>query len=264
MRMLNRLVRLAASGLILAGAATAAGASELRADTACTVAREMRGFAGDLAASRSLIADGGKLTVVALGSSSTFGVGSSSQDRTYPAILRQELGRLLPGHQIEVVNAGIAGNSAHQMYQRIDDDVLGEEPKLVIWQTGIFDAINDVGIDRFKRILRKGIAKLREAGVDVVLMDQIPLPRMERFPSYPAYVAALHEVAVETGTPVFRRNDMVAMLLGEGRLRPEEVLPAEGQQHQVDASYYCVGVNLARTLAEKLSPRAVPEVAVTR
>lgn len=264
MRTLGRLLRLAASCLVISGAASAAGASELRSDTGCSVARTLRSFDGDLSASRSAIADGGKLTVVALGSSSTFGVGSSSNDRTYPAILRQELGRLMPGHEIEVVNAGVAGNSAHQMYQRIDDDVLGEEPKLVIWQTGIFDAINDVGVDRFKRILRKGIAKLREAGVDVVLMDQIPVPRMERFPSYPAYVAAMQEVGAETGTPVFRRNDMVAMLLAEGRLRPEEILPSEGQQHQVDASYYCVGVNLARTLAEKLSPRAVPESQATR
>lgn len=258
--MRNRSIRLAwASVVMLAAAGMAARASEPRApfDPGCTVAREVRSFDGDLPQARTAIAAGQKLTVVALGSSSTLGSGASSDGRTYPAVMREELVRRLPGHEIEVTNAGIGGNSAHQMYQRIDSDVLQEQPRLVIWQTGVHDAINDIGIEKFKRILRKGIAQLREGGADVVLMDQFPLPRPERFPSFAAYVAALHEVATETATPVFRRYAMLEVLLAERRLKPEELLPM-GSQHLVDASYYCVGVNLARTLAEKLSPRAVP------
>ncbi len=249
-----------ASLVVLAVAGMSARASEPRApfEPGCTVARELRSFAGDLPQARAAIAAGQKLTIVTLGSSSTLGTGASSIDRAYPAVMRDELTRLMPGHEIEVTNAGIGGNSAHQMYQRIDADVLSESPGLVVWQTGVYDAIHDIGVEKFKRILRKGIAQLREGGADVVLMDQFPLPRAERFPAFAAYVAALHEVAVETGTPVFRRNAMLTVLLAEHRLRPEELLPM-GSQHLVDASYYCVGVALARTLAEKLSPRAVSE-----
>ncbi len=64
----------------------------------------------------------------------------------------------------------------------MDSDVLEERPRLVVWQTGVYDAIHDIGVEKFKRILRKGIAKLREASIDVVLMDQFPVPRAERFP----------------------------------------------------------------------------------
>lgn len=226
------------------------------ADVSCAVPAPLRGFAADLPTARAAIADGQKLTIVALGSSSTLGTGASSDERSYPAVLRASLAELLPGHEINVVNAGVGGNSAHQMYQRIDADVLSEQPQLVVWQTGIFDAIQDIGIEKFKRILRKGISRIREGGADVVLMDQLPLPRADRFPAYASYVAALREVAVETDTPVFRRNEFFAVLIAEGRLRQDEMLPGAGD-HLVDGSYHCVGVNLARTLAEKLSPRAV-------
>lgn len=253
------LLALALAGCIAVAAGAARG-SETRApaDPHCAVVRELRAIDGDLPAARAAIAEGQKLTIVALGSSSTLGVGASSDERTYPAVLRQELARLLPGHEVNVVNAGIGGNSAHQMYQRIQSDVLDEEPKLVVWQTGIYDAVHDQGVERFKRILRKGIAMLREGGADVVLMDQIPLPRAERFPSYPAYVEALREVARETATPVFRRHDLLATLVRDGRLSAEDLIPADAQS-RVDGSYHCVGTNLARSLAEKLSPRAVPE-----
>jgi acyl-CoA thioesterase-1 len=203
----------------------------------------------------SAIADGQKLTIVALGSSSTLGHGRLVRGTRLSLGHAAALAALLQGHEIDVINAGVGGNSAHQMYQRIEADVLSEQPKLVIWQTGVFDAIHDIGIEKFKRILRKGIAMIREGGADVLLMDQLPLPRPDRFPAYAGYVAALHEVAVETDTPVFRRSDLFSVLMSEGRLRPDEMLPTAGD-NMVDGSYHCLGVNLARTLAEKLSPRA--------
>ena len=229
--------------------------SRVPTDVSCPVPAALRNFPADLPRARAAIADGQKLTIVALGSSSTFGTGASSEERAYPSVMRAALAALLQGHEIDVINSGVGGNSAHQMYQRIEADVLSEQPKLVIWQTGVFDAIQDIGIEKFKRILRKGIAKIREGGADVVLMDQLPLPRADRFPAYAGYVAALHEVAVETDTAVFRRSDLFSVLISEGRLRADEMLPTAGD-NMVDGSYHCLGVNLARTLAEKLSPRA--------
>jgi acyl-CoA thioesterase-1 len=255
-------IKLIAAGLGLVLSAFAAGAG---ADLPprCAVSTDVRTFAQDLSHARSAIADGEKLIIVALGSSSTQGVGASSEAASYPSVLQDELTRLLPGHDIRVVNAGIGGNSAHQMYLRLDSDVLEEGPKLVIWQTGVTDAIHDIGLDRFKRILRKGITKLREAGVDVVLMDHQPLPHSDRYPFYRDYLAALREVAAETATPLFRRYDVLNQLLTDGRLVPDEMFSSDAL-HRVDGSYFCVGVTLARTIAEKLSPRAAEVAPATR
>lgn len=251
-----------AAGLLAAALtvpAGAAGEAVAAGSARCQVANPTRGFSQELTAARAAFREGRTLTIVALGSSSTLGVGASTPEASYPAVLQTELARLLPGHDIKVVNQGVAGNSALQMFHRMDEDVLSEEPALVVWQTGVSEAINDIGIDKFKRILRKGIAKLREAGVDVVLMDHQPLPRAERYPMYQDYLAALREVAAETDTPVFRRFDVMTELLGDGRLRQDEVFAADSQ-HMVDGGYYCIGMALARSIAEKLSPRAAEMV----
>ncbi|MCZ0735123.1 SGNH/GDSL hydrolase family protein [Phreatobacter sp. AB_2022a] len=246
-----------AASLLVAALTVPAGAQRGAAAGAarCQVANPTRALGQELAQARAAFRDGRALTIVALGSSSTLGVGASSPDASYPAVLQGELARLLPGHDIKVINQGVAGNSALQMFHRMDEDVVEEQPSLVIWQTGVTEAINDIGIDKFKRILRKGIAKLREAGIDVVLMDHQPLPQAERYPMYQDYLAALREVAAETETPVFRRFDVMTELLGDGRLRQDEVFAADSQ-HMVDGGYYCIGMALARSIAEKLSPRA--------
>ncbi len=253
--------KLALAGLtvsLTAAMALATGADPSQPPAPCVVGQEIRGFAQDLPHARAAIAAGQVLNIVALGSSSTQGARASSDERTYPAILQEELTRLLPGHDIKVVNAGVGSNTAHQMYLRLEHDVIGEEPKLVVWQTGIIDAIHDVGIDRFKRILRKGIARLREADIDVVLMDHQPLPNSARYALYRDYMAALREVAAETGTPVFRRYDVMSELIGAGRLRMEDIFTTD-TLNPVDRGYFCIAANLAQTLAAKLSPRAAPE-----
>lgn len=224
----------------------------------CDAGPAVRQLGQDLPRSRAAVAEGRVLTIVTLGSTSTFGAGASSDAATYPGVLESELSRMLPGHVLRVVNAGVSANSAHQMYMRLDDDVLSEEPLLVIWQTGVNDAIHDVGIERFKRILRKGIGRIREAGADVVLMDLQPLRQLDRYPVYADYQAALHAVALETGTPVFRRFSLLGTLLTEGRLRQDEIVSTGHPGHLVDSGYFCVGTNLARSLAEILSPRARP------
>lgn len=225
----------------------------------CAVSSDIRGFTGDLSHARDAIRDGKALVIVTLGSSSTAGSGASSEANTYPAVLEAELARLLPGHEIRVINRGVGGQSATQMYHRIEDEVLSESPALVIWQTGVNDAIQDVGLDRFRRILRKGVAEIRAGGADVLFMDHQPIPRMERYPFYTDYLHALRDVGAEIGAPVYRRFDVMRSLLVDGRLKEEELFSRDNL-HQVDASYYCVGVTLARSIAEKVSARPLETV----
>ncbi len=122
----------------------------------CRVDSLVRSFLQELPNARKAVQEGKSLTIVALGSSSTAGTGASSQDNSYPSLLQGELTRRFPGIEVSVINRGVGGNSAVQMLHRIPDEVLAEEPNLVIWQTGVNDAIYDIGIDKFKRILRKG------------------------------------------------------------------------------------------------------------
>ena len=79
---------------------------------------------------------GEALVIVAIGSSSTQGVGASDQAHTYPALLAEELRRRWPRLAVTVVNKGVGGETAEQMLARFTRDVLPYRPQLVIWQTG--------------------------------------------------------------------------------------------------------------------------------
>ncbi|MBP0573735.1 hypothetical protein J8J27_23835, partial [Mycobacterium tuberculosis] len=120
-----------------------------------------------------------------------------------PARLQAELQARLPKVGVSVVNAGIGGEIAQDMLRRLDRDVIARRPSLVIWQTGVNDAIRDVGEDKVAALIKTGVARMRAAGSDVVLMDLQWLPQPERYPRYAAYQAMLGRSAKDAGVALF-------------------------------------------------------------
>ena len=60
------------------------------------------------------------VTIVAIGSSSTAGVGASAPETTYPSRLEAELKARIPGAAIRVVNHGVSGDQVRDMLARFD------------------------------------------------------------------------------------------------------------------------------------------------
>jgi len=193
-----------------------------------------------------------RLTIVALGSSTTAGSGASEANSSYPAVLEAELRRRLPGREITVINKGVGGQSAYDMLLRMDADVIPEKPSLVIWQTAVNDAIRDIGEEKLAKILKKGIGKLNEAGIDLVLMDLQWLPREDRYPKYDDYRAVLAKTAAENNVPVFPRYGMMRAWSRTKQFTPEELVGMDGL-HVVDAGYRCLAVRLADGIAAALT-----------
>jgi lysophospholipase L1-like esterase len=123
----------------------------------------------------------GKLTrIVALGSSSTAGEGNIAP---YPYRLEVSLrnsyskrdGR--PYHMIDVINRGIGGEEAPKEQDRLKEDVLKEDPCLVIWQIGTNSVWQSAADDpppfeKTIEALQAGIQQLKDAGtIDIILMD---------------------------------------------------------------------------------------------
>src|SRR5690606_19272642 len=136
----------------LAGPASAGG---------CTVPPELVTFGAPLPKFLAAVHSQSPIRIVALGSSSTWGHGATSRSHTYPARLETELRSAWPKNDVRVFNAGVNGQLARQMLARIDKDVAPHEPQLVIWQTGVNDAIRGVPIDNYRTQLRNGIERLR-------------------------------------------------------------------------------------------------------
>src|SRR6266700_3780933 len=118
--------------LLLCAAAPAAAAHPVRCSAPDAVTR----FTVPLPNTARAIRRGKALSIVAIGSSSTQGVGASDQAHTYPALLAEELQRRWPRLAVTVLNKGVGGERAKQMLARFTRDVLPYRPQLVIWQTG--------------------------------------------------------------------------------------------------------------------------------
>ncbi|MGO4734921.1 SGNH/GDSL hydrolase family protein [Bosea sp. 2KB_26] len=233
---------------VQAGPLTLAG----RADLRCRSGAAQFPFQPMLPAAKRVLRDTGKLTIVALGSSATAGAGASEISHSYPAVLEAELKRRLPEAEVKVVNKGVGGQSAYDMLQRMDTEVLEEKPTLVIWQTAVNDAVRDIGEEKLAKILRKGIRKLRDADVDTVLIDLPWLPREERYPKYDDYRAVLAKVAEEQGVAVFPRYGIMKNWARAKQFTAEELVGMDGL-HMVDSGYRCLAVRIADGIAAELT-----------
>jgi acyl-CoA thioesterase-1 len=226
-------------------------------DGRCRAGAAQHPFKPSLVASKRALTETNRLTIVALGSSSTAGTGASDADRSYPAVLEAELRRRLPGREIKVVNLGVGGQSAYEMYLRLEGEVIPEKPALVIWQTAVNDAIRDIGEEKLAKILRKGVHKLQEAGIDLVLMDMPWLMREGRYPKYDDYRAVLAKTASESGVPVFPRYAMMKSWSGSKQFSEEEIVGMDGLQ-VVEAGYRCFGIRLADGIVSELTGAREP------
>ena len=191
------------------------------------------------------------LTIVAFGSSSTYGTGASGPAATYPSRLEVELARLLPGIKLTVINRGVPGDTAADMMARLEPDVIAAAPDLVIWQTGTNDALRDVPVADFARLTLAGIGRMHDAGIDVVLMEPQYSRKLASRPHYADYVESLRTLAPAIGAPVVRRFDIMQAWLANGAFVRDTMLQNDAL-HMRDASYACLGRTVALGLVEAI------------
>ena len=144
-------------------------------DGRCRAGAARHPFKPSLAATKRTLTETNRLSIVALGSSSTAGTGASDPDRSYPAVLEAELRRRLPGREIKVLNLGVGGQSAYEMYLRLDNEVIPEKPSLVIWQTAVNDAVAfQLSQPRTQRLRRDPLQVGLQLGKPPGLLPKVP------------------------------------------------------------------------------------------
>ena len=151
----------------------------------------------------------------------------------------------LPG-PVVVLNRGIGGEDADDMLRRLPA-VLAEKPDLVIWQTGTNDPLRGVPVERFVAETRSGIAAIRGAGVDVMLIEPQFCERLEKITGADRYRLALHRIGRELGVPVVRRFDLMRAWLREGLVTPAALMSGDGL-HMADAGYALLALEVAHEL----------------
>ena len=77
-----------------------------------------------------------------------------------------------------MLNRGVNGEETEQMLARFETGVIAAHPDLVLWQVGTNSVMRDHPLKSHAVLLREGIAQLKQAGADVVLMDMQYAPQV--------------------------------------------------------------------------------------
>jgi acyl-CoA thioesterase I len=195
------------------------------------------------------LASGEPLTIVAIGSSSTAGAGASSPAASYPSRLAVELAQRFPGHDIKVLNRGVNGEEIEQMLARFGSAVVAAHPDLVLWQVGTNSVLRDHPLKPHSVLLREGIAQLKEAGADVVLVDMQYAPGILAKPETPGMEDQIAVAVKEENVDMFGRFALMRHW-HEVQHIPFEVFVSPDHLHMNDWSYSCVAKLLAAAISE--------------
>ncbi len=94
----------------------------------------------------------------------------------YPSLVRRILTMLYPKAQINIVNAGVSGDSAAGGLARMDRDLLTYRPDLTVICYGLNDCGGgDAGIPEYKSNLTAIVRKALDAGSEVIVMTPSPI-----------------------------------------------------------------------------------------
>lgn len=219
----------------------------------CDVPDDLLRLDSRLPRTASRLVPGGVLTIVAIGSSSTFGAGASEPAMAYPSQLKRRLTARFPKTKIRVINRGVNGEVVADMIARFDRDVVALTPDLVVWQVGANSALRATHLEGYAKNLREGIRQAQAVGADVILMDPQYAPKVLDRPIVYPVLAETDAVARETGAGLFRRFEIMRHWVQGGFLTFPVILDAD-QVHLNDRGYGCIAETLADAIAAAAQP----------
>jgi lysophospholipase L1-like esterase len=217
------------------------------AQPACPVPDTLRPEEVALPAAKAQLAAAGRLQIVALGAGSTEGHAAGNPELTYPARLAARLGAAL-GVPVSVLNRGALRQTAREMLERLDRDVLAGRPALVVWEAGTMDAVRGTNLEEFAQTVEDGIERLRAARIDVILMDMQFAPSTASIIDFTPYSEALRRLAEADGVPMIRRFDLMRSWSEDGVFDYDETDP-EARERTARRVYDCVAAFIGETIA---------------
>jgi lysophospholipase L1-like esterase len=219
--------------------AAAKKAGDIFSRVPCLPPKGVSRSTGSLPHVASKLATGEPVLIIAFGSSSTAGYGTTSPEYTYPNRLAEQLHRKYPGADITVVNRGQGGEDAPEMMKRLQTAVLDMKPDFVIWQVGTNAVLRNLDPKETAQLVEEGIARIQAAGADLVLVDPQYSPKVtERAESASQIVKLLGRVAALRHVGVFPRFEVMRDWHERQAIPIDNFVIADGL-HMNDWGYAC-------------------------
>ncbi|MBM3608418.1 MAG: SGNH/GDSL hydrolase family protein [Alphaproteobacteria bacterium] len=201
---------------------------------------------------------GRALRILAIGSSSTWGVGASAYRRNYPSQLERILEKTWKGLEVEIINRGVSGELAATTASRLISEAALVRPDLILWQLGTNDALARIPINQFAETVRSTVRLLRKSNMDVVLVGLQYTPRYARDEHYKAVRMKLQSIAAEENLLYVRRFQAMEFI---ARTQSNQQMMAEDNFHLNDLGYQCMAEHIAQAVIGSLfvrRPRGTP------
>lgn len=236
--------RLPALGLAVAALLAVAAASPASAQ--CTVPSIASATAaGSLPRTTARLKARQPVRILAIGSSTTAGVGAGGVGFAH------RLGPMVkarwPDTTIEVVVSGVSGETASGAAGRLQAELAQHQPVLVVWQLGTNDANFGVSAEAFRATISAGLAAIRAANADAILVD----PQFSRWaegrPRTGEFAALIAAEGARAGVPVVRRYDAMFQLAQSNRPAFDGLLAFDGL-HLSTAGHDCMAQQVAGTI----------------
>jgi lysophospholipase L1-like esterase len=256
MSMSFRRAIVAAVALILTFPAVVPGethphALQVAAESACAVNEALPARVSALPHFFRALESKRQVRIVAIGSSSTEGVGASSPSANYPSQLRALLQNALPGDNFEVINLGVGGETANKTVERLHRDIPGLSPDLVVWQVGTNDALTGAVVADYESTVRGALEFLKAREFDVLVIGMQWTRKLAGNPAYAAVRDATARVAKLEGVTLVSRYDAMRKLAeATGR----EDMTGPDHLHMNDQGYRCLAEQVAVTLSHAAEP----------
>ena len=172
-------------------------------------------------------------TVLILGDSLTQGVGASSAQSSYPALLKQQT-------QWNIINGGVSGNTSAQALARLPELLQQHQPKLVIISIGGNDFLQRLSNSDTQANIAQSIALSQQSGAQVLLVavPELTLAAAVGHPNDHAMYAQLAQ-----SHQVYLLEDAWSDVLADDSLRADPV-------HANDAGYQAFSKLLVKRLQQ--------------
>lgn len=192
--------------------------------------------------------------IIAIGSASMAGTGASAPSKSYAQRFLATFQERLQ-HSATLDNKAARSMSVGDWLPRLERDVLAGKPALVLWEAGTVDAVRGVDTVDFARMLSEGVHQMKQAGVDVLLIDPLFSKRTTTMLNLRPYIDAMKAVAAAENLVLFDRFEIMKFWFESGYFKfadkPDAAMMAENDQ-----IFDCLGRLLTVTVERSVKLKA--------
>lgn len=153
--------------------------------------------------------------IVFFGDSITAGVGANPGE-DFPTLIGNELG-------VEIINAGVSGDTTGDALSRIDQDVIAKKPSVVVVELGGNDFLQKVDFEVTWGNFEKIMQRLSETGAKTVIVSVRTSPFSDKYIDLQQDLAKRHDVVYV--------DNILKNIISDKSLMADEIQPnAAGYQ----------------------------------